>query len=354
MKGMILAAGYGTRFRPATYEIPKPMIPFCNRPLIAWAVEPLLAAGVSEIVVNLHHLPAPIEQYLTDHYGSRCKFVFSFEPEILGTGGGVRNVRHVLGQEESFFLVNGDTIQEPPFGKLLDSLKSNEALATLLLRHAPPDDRFTPVMFDGRFVTGFGNGKGEPLMFAGAHAIASRIFEYLPDRPFSGLTEDVYAPLIEKGRHKISGVVHDGPWFDIGTPRRYQTASAELLDHILAERIQAPVESRINRDTRSIFGAESAGTADRSVVGRRCHIANGSSVRRSVLWDAVSIESEARIERSIIANDVSIPARSRIRNLLVCRRLPGVAYDKVISISEELVAAAIVPDEGVEFDLRGS
>lgn len=354
MKGMILAAGYGTRFRPATYELPKPMLPVCNRPLIGWAVESLLAAGVSEIVVNLHHLPNPIKQYLNDHYGSRCRFTFSFEPEILGTGGGVRKVRKILEAEEAFLLINGDTIQQPPFEKLLDSLKSTGSLAALLLRPAPSDDRFTPVMFDGRFVIGFGEGPGQPLMFAGAHAISSRIFEFLPDRPFSGLTEDVYVPLTERGWQKISGVVYNGLWFDIGTPRRYLSASAEIRELMMRGGLPVPPGSRIDRSTRSILGVDSTGEAEESVAGAGCNLAGGASIRNSILWNEVRVDPGARIDGSIIGQGVSVSARSRIRNALVCRRLPEVTYEKVITISTDVVATVIDPSAPFEVQLRGS
>ncbi|HEX8152685.1 MAG TPA: sugar phosphate nucleotidyltransferase, partial [Thermoanaerobaculia bacterium] len=117
-KAMILAAGYGTRLRPVTYTMPKPMVPVCNLPLIGWAVEAFLRAGVNELVVNLHHLPEVLERWLTDRYGDRATFHFSHEQEILGTGGGIRRVRPLLESEEDFFLVNGDTVQFPDYEAL--------------------------------------------------------------------------------------------------------------------------------------------------------------------------------------------------------------------------------------------
>src|SRR5690349_20276676 len=101
MKGMILAAGFGTRLRPLTYAMPKPMVPLCGKPLIGWAVDNFLKAGIDDIVVNLHHLPEQIERYLTDAYGRRATFFFSREEdEILGTGGGLRRVRTQLENED--------------------------------------------------------------------------------------------------------------------------------------------------------------------------------------------------------------------------------------------------------------
>src|SRR5438128_8193871 len=117
MKAMLLAAGYGTRLRPVTYAIPKPVVPLCGQPLIAWAIESLLGYGIRDFVVNLHHLPEPIERLLRERY-REARFDFSYEPEILGTGGGVRKVRKLLDSEAEFFLVNGDTVQFPPYDAL--------------------------------------------------------------------------------------------------------------------------------------------------------------------------------------------------------------------------------------------
>src|ERR1022692_1859231 len=163
MKAMILAAGYGTRFRPVTFTIPKAMVPLCGRPLIAWAVESLLHAGIRDFVVNLHHIPESIERYLRERYATEARFEFSYEPEILGTGGGVRRVRSLLDADDAFYLVNGDTIQFPPYDALRSLQRERDTVAALTLRHAPPDDHFTPVYCSDGLVTGFGKGTGEAL-----------------------------------------------------------------------------------------------------------------------------------------------------------------------------------------------
>src|SRR5947209_1298210 len=245
MKAMILAAGYGTRLRPVTYTLPKPIVPLAGRPLMGWAVEALLAAGIRDFVVNLHHLPGPIEHYLRDSYGGRARFEFSFEPEILGTGGGVRKVRTLLENDSEFFLVNGDTVQFPPYDALRVARKSRDALAALTLRHPPEGDRFTAVYFDSGAITGFGKGTGEALMFSGTHLISNRIFNYLPDKDFSGIVDEVYQPLIDSGRERITGVVDDGLWFDIGTPQRYMSASRTLLDLMARGQLASPNGTRV-------------------------------------------------------------------------------------------------------------
>src|SRR3954452_23288740 len=115
MKAVLLAAGLGTRLRPLSLELPKPMFPVLNRPLIGWIVEHAMTAGVRDFIVNLHYLPQPIERYLPGAF-PEATFTFSHEEdEILGTGGALRKVRALLEHDDDFFLANGDTIQRPPF-----------------------------------------------------------------------------------------------------------------------------------------------------------------------------------------------------------------------------------------------
>ena len=302
MKAMILAAGYGTRLRPVTYSMPKPLAPVCNRPLIAWAIDSVLAAGVSEVVVNLHHLPEELEAYLRGEFGSRLTLHFSFEEEILGTGGGIRKVRDLLEDADEFLLVNGDTIQFPPWQELIAERRKHDSLAALSLRPAPEGDRFTPVYFQDQRVTGFGSGEGAPVMFAGAHVISSRIFHHLPDRPFSGIVEHAYQPLLESKQEAIAGVVSDGLWFDVGTPRRYVAASHALREATIAGQLPVAPGSQIAGD--SIVHSTAYGTAMRSSLGSRSTI-NGR-VTDSVIWDECFVGERVTLERCVVANATRI------------------------------------------------
>lgn len=300
MKGMILAAGYGTRLRPITYTLPKPMVPLCNRPLIAWAVESFHAAGVRDLVVNVHHLPEAIERYLRARYD---RIELSYEREILGTGGAIRRVRPLLENEEAFFLVNGDTVQFPRWSALRDAL--GDRIAALTLRHPPANDRFTPVhLAEGR-VTGFGKGHGEPLMFAGSHLIRTRIFAFLPDEEEFGIVDRVYQPLLDSGRETIAGVVDDGLWFDIGTPQRYAAASHALREAILRGELAPPEGSHVDGD--SLVHESATGRAIRSIVGARSTIRG--DVRDSIVWDDCVIDGS--VEGCIVAHGVRVEGTHR-------------------------------------------
>jgi NDP-sugar pyrophosphorylase family protein len=281
MKAMILAAGFGTRFQPVTLTLPKPLIPVCNKPLIAWAVDSFLSQGIHDFIVNLHHLPEPIRDYLPRTY-PQARFQFSFEQEILGTGGGIRRVRPMLAGEEEFFVGNGDTIQTVPVEALRHA--RGDAVAALTLRHAPEGDHFTPVFYQDGRVTGFGKGSGEALMFAGSHLISSRAFDLMPDKDVFGIVEELYQPLLQRGE-RIAAVIDDGPWHDIGTPRRYLAASRALCGG-------------------NVIGA-------RSVVE--------GTLRDSVVWDDCRIGPGVTLERCIVAHGMDLEGPAEYRDKLITR-----------------------------------
>lgn len=325
MRSMILAAGYGTRLRPITYTLPKPLVPVANRPLIAWAVDDYLRVGIDEIVVNVHHLPDSIIRYLTNAY-PRCRFHFSHEQEILGTGGALRRVRSLFETQEECFVVNGDTIQSPPYAKLSSSRRERGAVAALTLRHPPAHDRFTPVFFEGGRITGFGSGTGEPLMFAGSHCVGTRLFEHLPEKEVFGIVEEVYQPLASAG--SLAGVIDDGTWFDIGTPSRYLAASRGLV----AGSLLAPT-------------ARVSGACRDSVVGERS-VVEGELVG-SVVWDDCRIGRGVRLESCVVAHGVEIRGAVELRGAVICRDDPAIPRNAPYEFADGLVIAMDRPSDAV-------
>ena len=300
---MILAAGYGTRLRPLTYTMPKPMLPLAGRPLIGHLVDALRGAGASEIVVNLHHFPEQIEKYLTTIRD--VKFHFSREQQILGTGGGVRRVRSILEREDDFLLMNGDTYQQPRFEDLRSSRRQRKAIAAMTLRHSPAGDRYTAVWEKHGIINGFGTGEGQALMYSGSQCVSSRIFRYLPDREVSELTNDVYIPLTKSGAEPLAAVVDDNPmWFDIGTPKRYLTAARAL-----------------------------GKTIGNSVIE--------GDVRDSVVWDDCFIARGVVLESCIVAHGVELRGDVHLRNAVICRDDPAIPRDPAYRFENGLVIACI-------------
>ena len=340
MKAMILAAGYGTRLRPLTFTRPKPMVTICNRPLIGYAIENFISIGVTEIIINLHHLPEAIERFATDTYGAQVRFHFSLEPEILGTGGGVRKVKALLENEKEFYLLNGDTIQFPPYEKLQEARRANDALAALTLRHPPEGDRFTPVWFENGSITGFGKGRGEALMFSGSHLIDSRIFRYLPNKEFSGIVDEVYIPLLAQGKDKIAGVVDESAWYDIGTPERYISAHTGVLELTIAGKIALATGSRVYRDCVVDTRATLHGKASRCSVGARTYLSREAEVRNSIVGTDCRISGDVELDSCIVDDRVEIMRPLELRRAVICREDDSIPRDAAYRYENGLVIAS--------------
>ena len=224
MKGMILAAGYGTRLAGFEPDLPKPLVPAGGRPMIAWAIDALRAAGCSGIVVNLHHRARQLAAWLEEQdHGVPLTLVF--EQDILGTGGGILNAAEQLSGEEPFLVYNADIYTATDLRSVIDMHRRREGLATLLVNQR---ETRRAVLFDGsdRFL-----GKESwfsddtPLRpdtlrrgFCGVHVISPALFEM---DAFPGFTDifDVYRRCMNSGA-VLYGHTSDAYWTDLGTPER--------------------------------------------------------------------------------------------------------------------------------------
>jgi len=226
---MILAAGYGKRLRPITEKTPKPLVKVHGRALIDRAIDRLVDAGVSKVIVNTHHLGEQIHQ----HLGKRetPEIVFSPEEEILNTGGGIANALPLLGSEP-FFACNADTLW---LNGTQDALKR-------MIRHWDGDKMDALLMLHST-VEAYGYiGNGDfcadplgglirkpecevsPYLYTGVQILHPRLFEGVEGDAFS--MNLLYDKAIEQKR--LYGMVHDGEWFHVGTPEGLADAEAYM------------------------------------------------------------------------------------------------------------------------------
>ncbi|MBI3995283.1 MAG: NDP-sugar synthase [Nitrospirae bacterium] len=232
MKAMVLAAGLGSRLRPLTDDLPKPLLPIDGRPLIEHTLLLLRKYGLTDVVINLHYQGEKIMRALGD--GSRwgMKILYSEEPRILGTGGGIKKVEAFL-SDGPFLVINSDILIEINLDKLIDFHRRQKASATLVLREDPEADRWGAVGMDAanriRQFLGRPDWTGERLakrMFAGVHMMDPRVLSYIPGQGFSSII-DAYVEMIRK-KDRLFGFPFKDYWIDIGTPDRYQKAQEDL------------------------------------------------------------------------------------------------------------------------------
>ena len=281
-EAFVLAAGLGTRMRPLTEAVPKPAIPFLNRPILHWILDSLEAAGVERVIINLHHLPQAVRSAADSH--GRMEVRYSFEPEILGTAGCFHPIRGLL-QGEAFYVVNGDVFHDLRLGALEDDLRENAgALASMALR--PGSAAYTGVALGpDTCIKGFGRG---PFMFAGIYAARAELLRHLPPEGFRELVPDLLRPLLPSSL--VRGVVCEGPWEDLGSPSSFLEASMRALRAMAAGRMPVPAGSRLEmRDGWPLLRHERAWISrDATLTGP------------AVLGEGVRVEARAHLGEAVL------------------------------------------------------
>jgi MurNAc alpha-1-phosphate uridylyltransferase len=219
MKAMVLAAGRGERLRPLTETLPKPLLEVAGKSLIEHQLDRLKAAGIREVVINLHHLGEQIEALLGDGREQGLAITYSVEDELLETGGGIRKALPLLGNEP-FLVVSADTYHDIDYSEITSMLDSG-MLGLLVMTANPahhPEGDFSidqkgVLHHDGKRLTYSGFGVLSPALFAGVTETAFKL-------------RQVFDAAIDAG--KMQGFRHDGFWCDVGTMDRYEQLLADV------------------------------------------------------------------------------------------------------------------------------
>jgi len=283
---MVLAAGLGTRLRPLTERVPKPALPLLGTTLLENNLRLLARAGVSEAVVNAHHLPhavARVAREAAERLGLRVHLSFE-APEVLGTGGALVAARPLLDRGEPFFLVNGDVLCDLDPARALAAHRASGAATTMVLRPMPPGAPFGAVETDdaGRVVRIAGHGGDgratASWLFTGVHVLGAAIFDVLPPAGESCVNRQGHAQLVARGAHVHAHVEAGGRWSDVGTPERYVEANLDLLEGRYD--LPAPLGAAVEH-APGVFVDPSAVVEPGSVLAGPCFVGANVRVRAS-------------------------------------------------------------------------
>ncbi len=248
MKAMILAAGFGTRLRPLTNTLPKPLLQVGGKPLIVWNLLLLKAHGIRQVIINLHYLGPLIQEALGNGAKWGMDITYSHEPDILGTGGGLRKALGFF-EGQPFLVINGDTLIDLDVQALVNFHREKQGVATLVLRDDPESERWGVVECDRQDRLLRINGKGvrelqqnqtiARRMFAGVHILDPALLQPEPEGISFSVIE-TYIKALAKG-FCLFGYLHAGYWSDVGTVERYTQAQedAESENFLVALRNQS-------------------------------------------------------------------------------------------------------------------
>ena len=335
---MILAGGLSTRLYPLTKSVPKPLVPIAGVPNAIHLMRYLKAYGYDEIVINLHYLADAIVRTLGDGSNYGVRLHYSYEPELLGSAGGLKKVQSFF-DDGPFLVIGCDEVTDMRLDEVLAFHRERESIATLGLVECEEVDQYGVVVLGDRGkIVGFQEKppKGTErsrLANTGVYFFSPEIFDWIPANEFYDFGKQVF-PALQSAGEAFYGFDAKGTyWSDIGTPAEYRRASYDVIRGVVripqtrADGIDA--SATLGNDVR-IEGAVR--------IGASVRIEDGVAiVGPSILDDGVCVRSGARLERSIVWEHSNIGAGATLRDTVVGRDY-DVAHGLVLD--DALVATA--------------
>lgn len=295
VKGMVLAAGFGTRLRPLTDIWPKPLIPFLGSNPLALAIDQLQAAGIKDIAVNTHYLAEVVENFLTRSQMGNIRI--SREREILGTGGAYNPLRAWLG-DSHLAVINGDIVSDIDVkAAVTDHIESGAVATMVLLPEVIPGE--SGVFHDAGRVTGIGKyGKraANSGNFACMQVLSPAFFKYLPLSGSFDIISTAYAALLEQGL-PITASIYDGIWHDIRSPRFYFDALCDCVTR--RHNKQSFIDS-------SAFVEQGVALGVQVFIEADAQVKSGATLERCVILPGATIENNALVKNKIIGKNFSV------------------------------------------------
>ena len=341
MKAIILVGGEGTRLRPLTYSVVKPMVPVANRPFIEHVIRKLALHGIDEIVLAMGYKPDSIYAYFKDGRGLGVKLTYSLEEKPLGTAGAVKNAGgHV---DNTFFVLNGDCFSDIDYSDMLNQHICNKAMATIALTHVDDPTRFGVVETDagGRVLRFIEKPAADKVtshwINAGVYILEPEVLGYIPDNQFYMFENDVFPRMLEK-RAPFYAYHNQAYWIDMGTPAQYHRVNCDVLqgvcssplhtagDVIIAEGCEIHPSARLTGPVMLAGGCRVGANVcitGPAVIGRSCQIYGGAVIENSLLWEDITVGEGAIIINSIIASGAKIIENSRLEGQTINQDAPS-------------------------------
>jgi mannose-1-phosphate guanylyltransferase len=322
MRAMVMAAGLGTRLRPLTYDVPKPLVPVANRPVMEHILLLLRRHGFGPLIANLHWFPDPVRDRFGDGSGLGIDLTYSHEDELLGTAGGVRNVADFFG-DEPFLVMAADALTDIDLAALRAAHEANEGIATLAVTQVSDVSEFGVVITDsaGR-IQGFQEkpDRAEALSDLAScmiYVLDREIFDYFPSKPVVDFAREVFPALLS---NDVPFHVHriDAYWNDVGSLPEYLRGNLDA--------VQGAVQVELAGELLEPSGGEEAlergdpGVGGRVLAGEGCEI--GAGVRLDgplVIGAGCTIGAGARVKESVVLPGAEVPPGALVASAIYGR-----------------------------------
>ena len=338
---MILAAGLGSRLRPLTTHLPKPLVPILNRPLLGYLIRQVRQAGIHEIAINLHYRGEQIRSWLGRGEQLGVEVTYSEEAELLGSAGGVQRMRQFFGNEP-VLIVHGDILFDVDLSAVIQYHLSRAALATIVLHPAHHRYNYGKIKVNAhgqiaQFVDQqlpWVSGPLTETLFTGVQILDPAVLDAISMAGVSALTADVY-PALLRNPSRLYGYLMHGYWSDIGTPRRYWETNMDAVSGRVGSAVNLPPDADDLGLAAQVYGRladvlcppvagragveahVSVGIGPEVILGDGCELADDVRLVQSVLWPRVRVGRGVTIAGSIVLNDVAIPDGSHLIGKIV-------------------------------------
>src|ERR671914_731165 len=366
MQALILAGGEGTRLRPLTSTIPKPVVPLVDRPFIAFMLDWLSGHGVDDVIMSCGFLAAGVRNVLGDGsaYGIRLRYVE--EPRPLGTGGAVKFAEELL--DERFLMLNGDVLTDLDLSGQIAQHDRTGARATLALTPVEDPSQYGLVRTaNGGEVTEFVE-KPSPDQIdtrnisAGAYVLERSVLDLLEEDQPASIERDVFPRLVGQG---LYGLLSHRYWLDLGTPERYLEGTFDILEGTVGTNVRDRmgqtylcVEDNVDNAGRIIPPAlvesgcrigEHSRIGGRVVLERGVTVGENTTIERAVVMQGAEIGSGCTVRGCIVCGGVRIGDDCTVEGMSVLGEGVTIGAGNVISNGARLFPGVTLPDGALQF-----
>jgi NDP-sugar pyrophosphorylase family protein len=299
-QAFVLGAGLGTRLRPLTDDLPKPLVPIFQKRLITFAFDQLIDIGITKFFVNTHHLPERFREIFPKSKYRDRQIDFHHEPVLLETAGGIANIADSL-SPEPLLIYNGDILTDLPIERLIDNHLQAGNMVTLALRSAggPRHIAFDPGA--GRVIdirNQLGTGAADEFVFTGVYVV-DRKFVDLLQRGVKSSVSPHFLELIRQGKRLGAIVLDDGHWWDVGNREAYLQLHRELPALNFPSYPVDDPKWRSSPHQTAVVDA-TAQLRGCSVIGEDCRVEAEAFLENTILWPGAQIASRSKLSSCIV------------------------------------------------------